>query len=87
MEFGEASARGLIEGVRSFLDDVEDIGTTLARSLVPDISAPAVAAGGPTLNVTVHIDTVYANDPRSAEQAGQDVAYAIAQALRRRGLL
>jgi tape measure domain-containing protein len=87
MEFGEASARGLIEGVRSFLDDVEDIGSTLARSLVPEAPTPAVATAGPTLTVTVHIDAVYANDPRSAEQAGQDVAYAIAQALRRRGVL
>jgi len=87
MEFGEASARGLIEGVRSFLDDVEDIGSTLARSLVPEAPTPAVATAGLALNVTVHIDAVYATDPRSAEQAGQDVAYAIAQALRRRGVL
>jgi len=39
------------------------------------------------LTITVNIDTVYATDRAAAERAGEDVAYAIAQALRRRGVV
>ena len=57
----------------------------LAEALEAALGRVPVGPAG--LTVTVHIGTVVASDRSSVERAGEDVAYAIAQALRRRGMV
>ncbi|MCS7295446.1 MAG: hypothetical protein NZ761_08615, partial [Dehalococcoidia bacterium] len=88
MEIGAETGEGFRIGIERMLADIEEAGRELAGAVVPRETpglAPAVAAA--PLTVTVHIGTVVASDRGAVERAGEDVAYAIAQALRRRGIV
>lgn len=85
-QLGTQVGAGFVLGLEDMVRDVAMAGEALAMAAVPTVPAPASAPSQP-LSLTVHIDTVYATDAKAAENAATDVAYAIAQALRRRGIL
>lgn len=81
LELGEQSAEGYLVGLESL---AEHISTTFTRAVSGLEPAPVPAHG---LTVNIHVDTLIAQDRATAERAAADVAYAIAEALRRRGVV